>query len=345
VRRTESLTVRAICDLASIARLVPEWNDLWTRCLHATTFQRPEWLLSWIEIFQPSKPVFLEVRNASQLVGIVPLLVYERDSQRVLALMGGGVSDYLDVLVDHAFWADALQDVYSFISAHISGWDVLELTDLHRNSPLVQAWPDVENIGIHDACPTLKLRALDELKAVVPSHKLRNLRNARRRLERAGGGELSIANAASITTQLDAMIHLHEKRWAETQQGGMLGDGTVQRFHRRVAPLLFRKGVLRLYGLRFRERYIASLYALFEKNTAYYYLQGYDPEFREFSPGTQILGAVIEDAARLGIPTMDFLRGREPYKYAWGARDEQTFCIRQERRAKTIAGLLSQAAA
>ncbi len=59
--------------------------------------------------------------------------------------------------------------------------------------------------------------------------------------------------------------------------------------------------------------------------TAYYYLQGFDFGWRWFSPGTQILGAVIEDALREGKKKIDFLRGRESYKYLWGASDEPTF--------------------
>ena len=341
-----NLNVRVLSDVASIARILPEWNDLWLRCLHATTFQRPEWLFSWIEIFQPSRPVFLEVRNGARLVGIAPLLIYQRDSERVLALMGGGVSDYLDVLIDPEFSIQALLQVREFLVCNVSGWDVLELTDLSGESPLVKANPHAAES--HDACPVLNIpSALDDLTRVVPSHKLRNLRNARRRSEKAGGGEIDVADAASVDSLLDAMIHLHEKRWAQTDRAGpgVLADAAVQRFHRLVAPLLLGRGVLRLYGLRFEGRYIATLYALFEQNVAYHYLQGYDPECHDLSPGTQIVGCGIEDALRSGIPKINFLRGREAYKYSWGARDEETFCVRLERSALQLSAPQSRVAA
>ena len=38
-------------------------------------------------------------------------------------------------------------------------------------------------------------------------------------------------------------------------------------------------------------------------------------------PGTLLLGAVIEQAMREGRREIDFLRGAERYKYAWGAVD------------------------
>jgi CelD/BcsL family acetyltransferase involved in cellulose biosynthesis len=34
------------------------------------------------------------------------------------------------------------------------------------------------------------------------------------------------------------------------------------------------------------------------------------------------LGHAIEAAKAEGAASFDFLRGREPYKYAWGARDQ-----------------------
>ena len=69
---------------------------------------------------------------------------------------------------------------------------------------------------------------------------------------------------------------------------------------------------------------LSSLEGIFERRTVYYYLQGFDPEFAWYSPGTQIIAAVIEDALREGKLELDFLRGSEAYKYSWGAHDSHT---------------------
>ena len=57
-------------DLASAERLLPEWRDLWSRCPHATTFQHPEWLLAWMQSFEPSHPLLIEVRCNDRIVGL-----------------------------------------------------------------------------------------------------------------------------------------------------------------------------------------------------------------------------------------------------------------------------------
>jgi len=41
---------------------------------------------------------------------------------------------------------------------------------------------------------------------------------------------------------------------------------------------------------------------------------------------------VIEDAIRAGKLAVDFLRGREAYKYSWGARDRSTTHLQLSRR-------------
>jgi CelD/BcsL family acetyltransferase involved in cellulose biosynthesis len=38
-----------------------------------------------------------------------------------------------------------------------------------------------------------------------------------------------------------------------------------------------------------------------------------------------LVGCAIEAAAEEGAREFDFLRGREAYKYRWGARDRPTF--------------------
>ena len=51
------------------------------------------------------------------------------------------------------------------------------------------------------------------------------------------------------------------------------------------------------------------------------YNSGFDPGYREVSPGLVLLARCIEDAIRHGYREYDFLRGRERYKYDLGGED------------------------
>ena len=111
----------------------------------------------------------------------------------------------------------------------------------------------------------------------------------------------------------------------------MLADPAVRQFQWRATASLLRRNVLRLYGLRLNGQLIAALYALAERDILYCYLQGFDPAYGAFSPGAQILAAAIDDAIREKKTAVDFLRGPEAYKYAWGTRDQATYriCLRR----------------
>jgi CelD/BcsL family acetyltransferase involved in cellulose biosynthesis len=328
-------STRILTDVSHMRALLPDWQTLWDLCPRATAFQRPEWLLAWIEIFQPSQPRLIEVRRQHQLVAVIPLLIYSRGTERVLGLMGGGVSDYLDALITTEHERELLSLLWTIIRHEITDWDTLQLTDLPSTSALLPARSTAPfDILPHDVCPILDLPArLEDLRMVVPFRKMANLRNARNRMAQTGEIRLEVATTHTIAPLLDALFEMHTSRWEKAGQPGVLADGRIREFHHRLAIPLVEKGVLRLYALSLTGQTIAILYTLFEKSAVLLYLHSFDPAHAYFSPGSYIFGAGIEDAIRAGKRQVNFLRGRESYKYSWGARDTTTFAIQASRGA------------
>jgi len=61
----------------------------------------------------------------------------------------------------------------------------------------------------------------------------------------------------------------------------------------------------------------------FETDEGYlYYNAGVDPHAFDLSPGILLVYSLIARALAAGVSRLDFLRGNESYKYAWGAVDE-----------------------
>ena len=318
------LRTRVITGLNELHAIAREWRELWASCPNATPFQRPEWLLRWTEIFSPEKLHVIEVRRAQELIALAPLLIYTRDSSRILAFAGGGVSDYLDALVHPAFADEGLAAVFQAVEDLDNEWDIAEFTDLASSSPLLRL-PCTLVREVHDACPVLEIaRGASELSDFVPPRQLRNLRNARHRTGKLADVSIEKADVANATSFLDALFRLHSARWNSEGMPGVLCGANLRAFHSRVVQDLLPKNIVRLYGMRCSNRFIAVLYAIFERDIAYYYLQGFDPEFAWYSPGTQLITAVVEDAVKEGKQQVNFLRGREKYKYAWGAEDSVT---------------------
>jgi CelD/BcsL family acetyltransferase involved in cellulose biosynthesis len=98
-------------------------------------------------------------------------------------------------------------------------------------------------------------------------------------------------------------------------------DERVRRFHETASSALLERGMLYLHALRIERRIIAAQYVLQHRRRAYLYITGFDPEFGALSPGALLTSHVLQEALRRGNSEFDFLRGRERYKYVWGAMD------------------------
>jgi CelD/BcsL family acetyltransferase involved in cellulose biosynthesis len=309
------------CELVNtedgLRSLLSEWELLW-RTAGSPPFQAPAWAIAWWEQFGTSRPRVAVLRNGG-LVGLLAL--YEQPDEGKILPIGVGLSDYVDVLLAPGAAADAASALLR--AALQAARYPVHLTNLPQNSPLRDAatphgWRS--KLRETEPCPVLSMKGTHSLTAVVPARQLRKLRMARHRADRAGGWSIEEADPESLAELLGALIHLHTDRW-QSRGGGVLSDPRVLAFHRAAAPPLCETQVLRLFALRLRGRLAAIAQALAAPGRLLCYLQGFDREFAFFSPGTLLLGAVIEQAMKEGRREIDFLRGGEHYKYAWGAVD------------------------
>ncbi|MBV9734537.1 MAG: GNAT family N-acetyltransferase [Acidisphaera sp.] len=318
-----SRAVELIDADAALRALAPEWEALWRRAPDATPFQSPAWLLAWWRRFGTGAPRVSTLRAGDgRLLGLLALYLLDERDERKLLPIGAGVSDYLDALLD----ADASPDTAGWLleaalrRARADGVSICDLTDLPPGSPLRDAPPSAGWRGAcvpTDPCPVLRLSATG-LAASVPAGKRRDLRQARHRAMRIGGWASEIATAETAQELLRALARLHAARW----DGGGVLDERVMAFHRDAAPALLACGALRLQALRFGCDIAAVYYALLAgSDRVLFYLSGFDAAYARASPGTLLLGEMIEAAIAEGRRELHFLRGAEAYKYAWGGVD------------------------
>lgn len=355
-----SIQVRSITALSTLREIEHEWHQLWSRCRGLTIFQSPEWLIPWVEAFAPHQLWVLEARQDNNLVGLAPFFIYGTGGNRIVAPLGAGVSDYLDVLTDPNA-PEALDTVLQFVWEHASEWTELHFPDLQASSlllkddarrglsrPPINDWNAEPQRCNHqltacDFCPQVNLPpSIDKVRTAVPAKALRNLRVARRQLN---GAQVELADHATLEEFLESLFRLHEKRWRRTGEQGVLADARVRELHRRAAPRLLERGVLRLFGLRHDSVLIACLMAFFEGDAARFYMQGYDPEWARYSPGAQLIGAALEQAIIEKKRVGDFMRGRENYKYAWGSRDVPTYRLQVSSPGRVTSPVTEKSAA
>lgn len=318
-------------EVASLDALEPEWLRLWAGMPGATPFQSPGWLIPWWRAFGTGDLLTLALRERDRLVGLVPLYVYREGGARKLLPLGIGVSDHLEPLLRPEHGAAVL----AWLAGRADRFDRIDLEDQAAGSALLTA-PDPAGweSALHpcEPCPALRLPRGGDPRHAVP--RLAKLPYYRRRAERLGAFTVEPTTPAHLDEHLAALFRLHAARWQARGEPGVLADPTVRAFHREAAAGLLALGQLRSFAVRIGGRIVAAYHGFADARRAYAYLSGYDPTLPHPGLGAMLIGLAVERAIGGGLEAFDFLRGREPYKYAWGAVDQPAFGRRLQRLRK-----------
>jgi CelD/BcsL family acetyltransferase involved in cellulose biosynthesis len=317
------LTARIIRTTEDLQAITPAWWDLFRRAPAATPFQSPAWLVPWWQAFAPGELFTIAVECGTALVGLAPFYREDGALGRRLLPLGIALSDYNDVLLDPDHGPEAGAALISEGFDHSGSWDLWEWEELMPGAAaLTLALPEgccVELLP-QSACPVLGLSAAS-LAECLPKGKRRKLNLARNRAARRGKVTIEPAGGPRLDRALDELFRLHRARWESRGKAGVLADDSVQRFHRTAASNVDAAGLLRFYTVRFGEEVVAGYYGFHHGTRAYAYVSGMAPDYEFESPGAIVMAHAIEQALQEGACEFHFLRGQEPYKYAWGAVD------------------------
>jgi CelD/BcsL family acetyltransferase involved in cellulose biosynthesis len=182
-------------------------------------------------------------------------------------------------------------------------------------------------VEIEDVCPVLTLPdgGWEDSLGQLDGKARHEIRRKIRRAE--ASGEISFALAPLDAESVDTFIELHQARWGEEGLFPRTEGGDRSRlFLHRLTELEATDAAgaqLQLGQVRVGDRLIFATVGFDDGSTSYFYNAGMDPAARDLSPGVTGTAAYLRDRMEAGRRRFDFLRGNEPYKYEWGAVDEQ----------------------
>lgn len=305
------------------------WNGLLTRSASPVVFLTWQWQTNWWNAFGRGRQLrLLQVtEGGGQFIGVLPLYA-ELGSDSTLRLVGGvDVSDYLDLLAvrgrEEEIWAALLQHR----AAESDVWDLHCLRAASPSVAVLQSLAPTYGLSVRveheERCPALALPATWEAYLARLSGKDRHeLRRKMRRLWRELPGAVvrSFADLTGLDEAMATFLTLHRKSKAGKAR---FMDLSMEGFFRAVAVDLARAGWLRLWFLELEGTPLAAYFCLEYGESVDLYNSGYDPERAALSPGIVLLAHVVKDAIERGLARFDFMRGEEPYKYAFGATPEE----------------------
>ncbi|CAN5809426.1 GNAT family N-acetyltransferase [soil metagenome] len=250
-------------------------------------------------------------------------------------------ADYATLLAEPADLASAAQAVARALAgppdAHHGKqpWDVVDLRRLRADDPALTAletalaaqdptWRVASEA--EDVCPVVTAPSddWDEYLATLDKKARHEIRRKLRRAARVG--QLSVEIARPTPEVVDQFIELHRARFGEH---GLFPDNEggerSRRFVHRLAELELADpdgGQMHFGLVRCGGWLVYAVLAFDDGQTCFLYNAGIDPAAAEASPGVTGTAEYFRERMAAGRRRFDFLRGDEPYKYEWGARDE-----------------------
>ncbi|KMQ50186.1 group 1 glycosyl transferase [Chitinispirillum alkaliphilum] len=323
------------CEITHVTELHAihsQWLDLYSKLADATPFLRPEWIINWWKVFGNDNlrgVAFKDVQG--KLRGLALFFIYDSNYGRTLSLVGSGISDYSDILIEQECDRGVISShLADYIRSIRSQWDICDFQQLRDSSLLLTKANSLSTrrlVSIIDVCPVLKLpEKASELIPMLRSKKLRrNIRTGIKKVEKHGELKVEKANDQTVDSFLDDIISLHSFRWEMKEEAGIFSEKRVREFHRLAARELIKSGALHLYRFSLNGRLCAAYYILSHREKSFGYIGGFDPMLTDLSLGSVCLYRIISDLIDSKIRLFDFLRGAENYKYSWGALNRYNY--------------------
>jgi CelD/BcsL family acetyltransferase involved in cellulose biosynthesis len=332
-----ALSVHAYHDETGFDGLAGEWNDLLHRSAADTVFLTYEFQRTWWQCLGEGELAILAVHDGEELVGIAPLFaVANPHGQRVLATVGCvEVADYLDWIVargreeeTYAALMDYLVRAPSYQGGDRGGWDVLDLCNIHQDSPTLTLLPALAkargwtvSISRDDVCPIVRLpRTWEEYLQMLDGKQRHELRRKLRRAEAEPALRWYIVGAGhDLEAETEDFLTLMA---ASTPDKAAFLTPQMREFFRRLMRVTYDAGWLQLAFLEIEGRKAAAYFDFVYNNRVMVYNSGLDWQvFPQFSAGIVLIAYCIRHAIEQGREAFDFMQGNERYKYDLGGRD------------------------
>ena len=320
------------------------WSALHDRARLPSIFLTWQWQTEWSRAFAADRAqhVLTATDADGSLAGVLPM--YEDGPGRQRIIGGVDVSDYLDLVAEAGREEEVWQTLLQHRAGQAGEWD---LHGIRAASATATALPALARsqgllatVERQDRCPVLALpKTWDEYLSGLSGKDRHELRRKIRRLERELPGATARwhGEPAGWDSAMTRFLTLH--RLSKVGKARFM-DERMERFFRDVTAALAAKGWTRLWFLEQGDEAVAAFICLEYGGRVGLYNSGFDPARSQLAPGIVLLAHVIRDAIERGVPTFDFLRGEEPYKYGFGPSPEDVFNVRISGR---IAGRLAGA--
>lgn len=331
-RQPQSYTLSVITTRAGLEALEADWNALFehaARDIHV--FQSFNWIWHWANHFLPNAGnrdtdcglYILAGRRDGRLVLLCPFVRQRRAGLTILSFAGDPVSQYGDVLVDHARGGAALLEHAWTQIIEAAGADVIALRKVRANSdiaPLLAA--KSATVTDRQSAPYLDLTTAPDYATYEKRYSSKARKNRRRLLRRFE--ERSPAQVNRFTSGEragDLAAHAVSLKRAWLKHRGLisraLAKPATRQFFAAVAATTERPVGAVITSLETRGESAALEVAFDCKGRRAVHIIVYALKFERASVGQLLIEHSVRDAMADGLRVYDLMAPGDAYKLDW----------------------------
>ena len=317
-----------------------EWDALLRKNCTYVPFLRHGYLSSWWQHkgggeWPDAQLQIISVRKDGQLIGIAPFFSATHDGRKKLLLLGSiEISDYLDFIHDPKYSAEFFELLFDYLATEPFN-DIHDL--LFYNIPehaLTRAYVEKECqkhnwvVKAEQAYHTPIIQLAEDWDTYLARIDKKQRHEIRRKMRRADEDPQEIRwyivkEPDKLDDEIDAFFDL---MILDDEKKNFLTDAMRDQM-RSIIRWAFNENFLQLSFMTIAGNKAAAYLCFDFQDRIWVYNSGFDPQYREFSPGWVMLGYLIQHAIETGKKSFDFMRGDEDYKYRFGAADSHVLKI------------------
>jgi len=341
------MLIDVIDDFASFERLKPDWDEIYQADPDAQIFLSWTWMSQWIPMSSGSWFILAaKPEPDARYVAIFPLRWRLKEDKagfyNEIVMTGNYAADYTGFICRPEFDDRAV----SAFARHFKrlNWrrlhlDYVRMTESRSRAFLlnfsdkrfetkagsrINKQDNINNL----LCPSVSLP--DQWDAYLATCTSTNMRQKLRRFLRQIEADPLFRITHSKGEEVERDLKILLKFWA-AKWGSRKGDrlSSILKSNFTMLRRCAEAGLLFLPMLWRGDQPLGGLASLVDpwKKAIHFYLAGRDESFNDPPPGLVLHAHSIRYAIGQGIKTYDFLRGNEPYKYSFGAKERPIACI------------------
>jgi len=312
------LESRIVTDLDGIRALEPAWRALWAQSRDPSVFTGYDWAHASAEAFAGARSLcVIAVESGKEVVGILPLAI----EGGVVNFLGFPEADSNDIICRPDLETEAVAAALETLITLPARWQRCTLDYVWEDSTLLHALGSLPgrlasrlHVQYRGVAPRAVLPPEDP-EAVSKIVKKKNEQKLERQLGRKGNLVFRfLETPEDLRAGMETLVRLHAGRRQEAGDSSVFLRPRIRAFYDALLPRLDPKAELRFFVMELDGRVVACQLAFESRNRLFCFKTGYDPEFRDHSPGTVMIRRLAQHAAENGVRVFDHSRGDEAYK-------------------------------